>query len=86
MLLLRLFPFRLLLVLIAGLALAFCGQGAGWWTGASQGDGSATTEPKAPVAAKPRDDPKSAKVESSNSSDETKSRADAAAAEAAAKE
>ncbi len=33
--LLRLIPLRLLLVLMAGLALAFCGQGLGLWTGAS---------------------------------------------------
>lgn len=43
--LLRLIPLRLLLVLMAGLALAFCGQGLGLWTGArgaaSPGEGQA---------------------------------------------
>lgn len=46
--LLRLIPLRLLLVLAAGLALAFCGQGLGLWTGArgaaSPGEGQAANE------------------------------------------
>lgn len=87
MLLLRLIPFRLLLVLIAGLALAFCGQGAGWWTGTSQGDGNpATEETMVPAVALPRDEAHGAKPEAPKSIDEAKARAEAEAAEAAAKE
>lgn len=87
MLLLRLIPFRLLLVLIAGLALALCGQGAGWWGDASQGEasqgeGGATTtvtEATHPESPLPRAAAPDAQAE------EAKARAAAAAAEAAEK-
>lgn len=82
--LLRLIPFRLLLVLFAGLALAFCGQGAGWWTGSSQGNGTSTThETKNADANAARDPAQGAQDHAPNANDEAKARA-AAAAEAEA--
>jgi pilus assembly protein FimV len=83
----RLIPFRLLLVLVAGLAFVSFGQGVGWWSGANQGD-----DPSAPREATKSDKPalpeeaSSAGSEGPKASDESTARAGAAAAESAAKE